>query len=261
MPESDLIYYSIDNPTYLQQEQRKIRARSSKKYRRKTLALNSTVAQQARRVIEDLMADADSIDLSAIDVATMSDGGFLSLYDIEKHNLPIRDGYAEVGHVHTRFIFGRAVLTDGSIVDPCVLYPPCDYENIRWHPRHIAGNAVATFEPSPFLLPPKIRAAANQRPEVMRQYFLPLLVSINNDMKYLVPDNSTFFQCGEFTGNDVDPDHYADPDREQLYRMNYTEGRRLFPAVIYTTLPGINDLLPARSTSALREIIPVHKQR
>ncbi len=113
----------------------------------------------------------------------------------------------------------RARLLDGSVVDPCLVWLS-DWGSLAFldAPRKLVGGQVARLLPSEYTLPFRIIEAARQTLEYRMGSYVPVLVSIERDPRYLVPDHSSFFRCGAYKGKDVAPDFVAEPS-EQEHRL------------------------------------------
>lgn len=119
----------------------------------------------------------------------------------------------------------RARLLDGSVVDPCLVWLS-DWGSRAFldAPGTLAGGQVARLLPSAFTLPgPIIEAARNTREYRMGRY-VPLLVAIGGDARYLVPAGSYFFRCGEYKGADVDAGFAAEPSAKEQRLGRYVWG-------------------------------------
>ncbi len=119
----------------------------------------------------------------------------------------------------------RARLVDGSMVDPCLVWlSDWGSRSFLDAPRKLVGGQVARLLPSGYTLPgPIIEAARNTRKYRMGKY-VPLLVSIGGDARYLVPAHSYFFRCGEHQGADVDAGFAAEPSEKEHRRGRYIWG-------------------------------------
>ena len=110
----------------------------------------------------------------------------------------------------------RVTLGSRDVVDPCVLifYAPGGAISAEAD-RVLVGGQIASIARSPLALPRRIAVAASQTQEYAMGSYLPLLVSIDGDRRYLARSSSRFFRYEAFTGSDVDPGFWARPsDRE-----------------------------------------------
>ncbi len=126
----------------------------------------------------------------------------------------------------------RARLLDGRLVDPCLVWLS-DWGSTEFmdNPRKLVGGRVARLLPSRYTLPFPIIEAARHTHEYRMGSYLPVLVSIGGDPRYLVPDHSVFFRCGTYSGKDVDPDFVAEPSAKHHRLGRYVWGDDLLERV------------------------------
>ena len=119
----------------------------------------------------------------------------------------------------------RARLLDGGVVDPCLVWLS-DWGSMAFmeNPRKLVGGQVARLLPSRYTLPFRIIEAARHTHEYRMGSYIPVLVSIGGDPRYLAPDHSYFFRSGEYTGRDVDPDFVAEPSEKAQRLGRYVWG-------------------------------------
>ncbi len=96
-----------------------------------------------------------------------------------------------------------------------------------------------SIDESDYTLPPKILKASHSAVEVAMGTYNPVLVSINNETKYLVSAFSGFFECGDYKGKDIDPNIVLKPSREEYIKDHYIWGDTLWYriTVVFADLP------------------------
>ncbi|MBU1077977.1 MAG: leucine-rich repeat domain-containing protein [Spirochaetes bacterium] len=129
--------------------------------------------------------------------------------------------------------YGRLKMIDGSTLDPCIIYPAgTDYRSISHYSRFTMGGAVEKIEESELILPASIIKQAEKRIEYRMGSYIPLLISIKGEMKYLLPAYSKFFQSMDHSGKDVEPDQYAEPKESEHIKGHYEWGSDMFDDII-----------------------------
>jgi hypothetical protein len=120
----------------------------------------------------------------------------------------------------------RAHLVDGAVVDPALLVAPGStyherygyYESQWWLDTNatiVVAGQVRGLEPSTFALPPKVALAAAKRPEIRMSTYIPLLVRVGGEARFLVPEFAVVVECGLVRGADVDPQFFAEPSESK----------------------------------------------
>jgi hypothetical protein len=127
----------------------------------------------------------------------------------------------------------RLVLKDGTVAEPCVIYPAdVQWRNIGYYNRFTVGGCIAEISPTKYRLPNSILRQSLNRPEIRMGSYLPLLVSIERQRRYLVPPFAVFFECESYKGKQVDANWWAEPSEKEHRLGNYIWGSDMHDRIV-----------------------------
>ena len=167
----------------------------------------------------------------------------IALFDKEKYQLKSDEHYIYVGKAVTKIVYARATLKDGSIIDPCIIYPSkTDIANVLgFYSFFIAGGSVKALERSPYMLPPAVITKAAQTPDAFRDMAQPLLVSIHGKEEYLVDPSTVFFEYEDLQGKDVSQDSGKACSKADSYIRGSSMLEKI--TIILGDIPGVNEVI------------------
>ena len=83
-----------------------------------------------------------------------------------------------------------------------------------------------------------------------------LFSPIHGKLNYIIPACSIFYECENFTGRNVDPELYADPEESKQHP--YQSGSSMFEKITIVLASGIDfKRHKIKNHGSLQEIIPV----
>jgi hypothetical protein len=121
-----------------------------------------------------------------------------------------------------------AELKDLGRADPCLIVPySLSIELLPAHKRLAVGGQVLSINSSPFSLPPYVLDAAFRSQGYFKGELRPILVSIQDEYRYLVRANSFFFRFENYLGSDIDHSSPSEPLEPELKAGRYHWGSDL----------------------------------
>lgn len=133
--------------------------------------------------------------------------------------------------VKVQIILCKAKLKDGTVLDPCIIHPHEGFFDIlSRYSSFAAAGSVIELSKSEYMLPVEIIKKARETFEYRMTSYEPLLVSIQDEMKYLVPAFSFFYKAGDFKGKDIEANKSEAPDKAK--RHDYVWAENLEPHII-----------------------------